>query len=63
MYVDVGGGMELLQFAWFSKQNGGVIGIDIADEMLQASANNLLATEKLNPWFKKEFIELKTVVR
>jgi len=59
LYVGVGGGMELLQFAYFSRQKGGVIGIDVVDEMLQASANNLIAAEKLNPWFKKEFVELK----
>jgi SAM-dependent methyltransferase len=59
LYVGVGGGMELLQFAYFSRQKSGVIGIDIVDEMLQASANNFIAAEKINPWFKKEFVELK----
>ena len=59
LYVGVGGGMELLQFAYFSRQKAGVIGIDVVDEMLQASANNFIEAEKLNPWFKKEFVELK----
>lgn len=59
LYVGVGGGMELLQFSYFSRKKGKVIGIDIVDEMLEASKKNFLEAEKLNPWFKSEFIELK----
>jgi SAM-dependent methyltransferase len=58
LYVGVGGGMELLQFAYFSRQTGGVTGVDVVDEMLQASKNNFIEAEKLNPWFKSEFVEL-----
>ena len=58
LYVGVGGGMELLQFAYFSRQKGAVIGVDVVDEMLQASKNNFIEAEKLNPWFKSEFVEL-----
>ncbi len=58
LYVGVGGGMELLQFAYFSRQKGGVTGVDVVDEMLQASKNNFIEAEKLNPWFKSEFVEL-----
>ena len=58
LYVGVGGGMELLQFAYFSRQIGGVTGVDVVDEMLQASKNNFIEAEKLNPWFKNEFVEL-----
>ena len=36
LYVGVGGGMELLQFSYFSRQREGVIGIDVVDEMLTA---------------------------
>jgi SAM-dependent methyltransferase len=59
LYVGVGGGMELLQFAYFSRQQNGVIGVDVVDEMLAASANNFVEAEQLNPWFKKEFVSLK----
>lgn len=59
LYVGVGGGMELLQFSYFNRSNGGVIGVDIVDEMLQSCANNLADAEQLNPWFKKEFIDLR----
>ena len=59
LYVGVGGGMELLQFAYFSRQKGGVIGVDVVDEMLDASRKNFVEAEKKNPWFKSEFVELK----
>jgi SAM-dependent methyltransferase len=59
LYVGVGGGMELLQFSYFSRQKGGVIGIDVVDEMIEASKQNFIEAEKLNPWFRSEFVELK----
>ncbi len=59
LYVGVGGGMELLQFAYFSRQKSGVVGIDVVDEMLEASRKNFREAEKLNPWFKSEFVDLK----
>lgn len=59
LYVGVGGGMELLQFAYFSRQKSGVIGVDVVDEMLAASKNNFVEAEQLNPWFKSEFVDLK----
>ena len=59
MYVGVGGGMELLQFAYFSRQKDGVIGVDVVDEMLEASAKNFVEAEAQNPWFNKEFVSLK----
>jgi SAM-dependent methyltransferase len=59
LYVGVGGGMELLQFSYFNRTKGGVIGIDVVDEMLQASRDNFKIAEKENPWFKSEFVTLK----
>ena len=59
LYVGVGGGMELLQFAYFSRQKNGVIGVDVVDEMLEASNRNFDEAEKLNSWFKKEFVDLR----
>jgi SAM-dependent methyltransferase len=59
LYVGVGGGMELLQFSYFNRTKGGVIGIDVVDEMLHASKENFKVAEKENPWFKSEFITLK----
>ncbi|OSZ80300.1 SAM-dependent methyltransferase [Chitinophagaceae bacterium IBVUCB2] len=59
LYVGVGGGMELLQFAYFSRQQGGVIGVDVVDEMLIACKENFKDAEKMNPWFRSEFVEVK----
>jgi SAM-dependent methyltransferase len=58
LYAGVGGGMELLQFAYFSRQKGGVIGVDIVREMLDASRKNFKIAEAENPWFSSDFIEL-----
>jgi len=59
LYVGVGGGMELLQFAYFSRQKDGVIGVDVVDEMLEASKKNFTEAEALNSWFNKDFVSLK----
>ena len=59
LYVGVGGGMELLQFAYFNRNKGGVIGLDVVDEMLEASRKNFSIAEKQNDWFKSEFIDLR----
>ncbi len=59
LYVGVGGGMELLQFSYFSRRKGGVVGIDVVDEMLQASRENFMEAENQNSWFKSEFVDLR----
>lgn len=59
IYVGVGGGMELLQFSYFSRKKNGVIGIDVVDEMLVACKENFEEAEKQNPWFIPAFVELK----
>ncbi|GAA4342531.1 arsenosugar biosynthesis arsenite methyltransferase ArsM [Flaviaesturariibacter amylovorans] len=58
LYVGVGGGMELLQFSYFSRQAAGVTGVDVVDEMLEACRGNLRAAKEQNPWFRSEFIRL-----
>ncbi|MBC6366071.1 arsenosugar biosynthesis arsenite methyltransferase ArsM [Algoriphagus sp. AK58] len=59
LYVGVGGGMEVLQFAYFSRQNSGVIGVDVVDEMLEACDQNLKLAQEANSWFKRDFVTLK----
>ena len=59
LYVGVGGGMELLQFSYFSRQPNGVIGVDMVQEMLDASAENFKEAERLNPWFSSDFVSLR----
>lgn len=58
LYVGVGGGMELLQFAYFSRQAGGVTGIDVVDEMLEASGKNLQLAAEENDWFNTGYVRL-----
>jgi ubiquinone/menaquinone biosynthesis C-methylase UbiE len=59
LYVGVGGGMELLQFAYFNRNKGGVVGVDVLDEMLDASRKNFVEAEKTNSWFKSDFVDLR----
>ena len=59
LYVGVGGGMELLQFAYFNRNKSGVIGLDVVDEMLEASRKNFKIAEEQNDWFKSEFVDLR----
>ena len=59
LYVGAGGGMELLQFAYFSRRPGGVIGLDVVDEMLEACRSNLKEAGLQNPWFDSSFVELR----
>lgn len=59
LYMGVGGGMELLQFSYFNRQKGGVVGVDVVDEMLEASRKNFKEAEKMNDWFSSDFIDLR----
>ena len=59
LYVGVGGGMEVLQFAYFTRRAGAVIGLDVVDEMLAACRTNLREAELQNPWFKSSFVDLR----
>lgn len=59
LYVGVGGGMELLQFAYFSRQEKGVIGLDVVPEMLEASRKNFIEAEAENDWFRSSYVDLR----
>lgn len=59
LYVGAGGGLELLQFAYFSRRPGGVIGLDVVDEMLGACRDNLREALELNDWLRADFVELR----
>ncbi len=59
LYVGVGGGMEVFQFSYFSREKGSIIGVDVVDEMLDACDKNLHEAERLNPWFNRDFVSLK----
>jgi ubiquinone/menaquinone biosynthesis C-methylase UbiE len=59
LYIGIGGGMELLQFSYFSRKPKGVIGVDAVPEMLDACRENFETANKTNAWFDPSFIELK----
>lgn len=59
LYVGVGGGLEALQFAYFTRRPGGVIAIDPVAEMREAARRNLEQAAAVNPWFDPAFVELR----
>jgi len=59
LYVGVGGGMELLQFSYFSRQKAGVIGVDVVDEMIDACKENFHEAAALNDWFDPSFVDVR----
>jgi SAM-dependent methyltransferase len=59
LYVGVGGGMELLQFSYFNRKPGAVIGVDPVGRMLEVCDENLRQAEHQNSWFNRDFVELK----
>lgn len=59
LYVGIGGGMELLQFAYFSRRPQAIIGIDPVAEMLNVCAENLNDATQQNSWLNPEFVILK----
>ncbi|NEP12938.1 MAG: methyltransferase domain-containing protein [Symploca sp. SIO2C1] len=59
LYVGVGGGLEALQFAYFSRHPGGVIAVDPVKEMREAAARNLEIAAQDNPWFDPSFVEIR----
>jgi SAM-dependent methyltransferase len=59
LYVGVGGGMELLQFSYFSREEKNVIGIDPVEEMISKCAQNLYLAEEQNGWFNRNFVDLR----
>jgi SAM-dependent methyltransferase len=59
LYVGVGGGLEALQFAYFSRSPGGVVAVDPVADMRQAAAQNLALAAQMNDWFAPEFVEIR----
>ena len=59
LYVGVGGGLEALQFAYFSRSPGAVIAVDPVAAMREAAARNLAIAAQENPWFDTSFVEIR----
>lgn len=58
LYVGVGGGLEALQFAYFSRRSGAVIAVEPVAEMRSAAIENLQAAAALNDWFDPSFVRI-----
>ncbi len=59
LYVGVGGGLEALQFSYFSRRPGGVIAVEPVSAMREAATRNLELAAKENPWFEPSFVEIR----
>jgi len=58
LYLGVGGGLEALQFSYFTRRPRSVIALDPVPEMLETARANLKLAEATNPWFRSEFVDL-----
>ncbi|MBP2656088.1 MAG: ubiE 6 [Firmicutes bacterium] len=58
LYIGVGGGLEALQFAYFTRRPQAVIAVDKVPEMMDKAANNFKLAAEINHWFKPDFIKL-----
>jgi ubiquinone/menaquinone biosynthesis C-methylase UbiE len=59
LYVGVGGGLEALQFAYFSRRVGAVIAVDPVSAMREAAEQNLEVAAQVNDWFDPNFVEIR----
>ena len=59
LYLGVGGGLELLQFASLARRPAGVIGVDPVPEMIEVCRRNLSNAREDNPWLTDEMVELR----
>ncbi|MDZ8092114.1 MAG: arsenosugar biosynthesis arsenite methyltransferase ArsM [Nostoc sp. DedQUE05] len=59
LYVGVGGGLEALQFAYFSRYASAVIAVEPVGAMREAAARNLEIAARENPWFNTSFVEIR----
>ena len=59
LYVGVGGGLELLQLAYFARRPGAVIGVDPVPEMRMKAKENLELAAESNEWFDPSFVDIR----
>ncbi len=59
VYVGVGGGLEALQFAYYSRRPGSIIAVEPVSAMREAATRNLEVAAKDNPWFDPSFVEIR----
>lgn len=59
LYVGVGGGLEALQFAYYTRRPGGVIAVDPVAEMRDTARKNLELAATENDWFDPSFVDIR----
>jgi SAM-dependent methyltransferase len=59
LYVGIGGGLEALQFAYFTRYPGAVIAVDPVAAMRQAAHLNLKLASTENDWFQEDFVDIR----
>lgn len=59
LYVGVGGGLEALQFAYFSRRPGAIVAIDPVTSMREAAQRNLQTAAQENDWFDPSFVDIR----
>src|SRR5437870_4493914 len=58
LYVGVGGGLEALQFAYFTRRPGSVIAVDPVAAMRDKACANFEEAARVNAWFRPEFVKV-----
>jgi len=58
IYIGVGGGLEALELAYFTRRPGGVVAVDPVAEMREAAVRNLQAAAHENEWFDPSFVDV-----
>lgn len=58
VYIGVGGGLEALQLAYFTRRPGSVLAVEPVAAMRDCARANFAEAARLNPWFRPEFITL-----
>ena len=59
LYIGVGGGLEALQFSYFTRRPNSVIAVDSVPEMIDKARANLQIAHERNDWFKPEFVQFE----
>lgn len=59
LYVGVGGGLEALQFAYFTRRQGSVIAVEPVEAMRNAALANLTIASMENSWFEENFVDIR----
>lgn len=58
LYIGVGGGLEALELAYFTRVPDGVVAIEPVREMREAAQRNLALAAEQNSWFDPSFVRV-----